>query len=193
MYTERMHGQYECETFEENGILMRRCNFCGKVKELKKDFPKNGIDDHGNIIYRPDCKTCYNIRKHENRHKKSHSDFLGSMKRRGEECPEFSFQEWKEAVIFFGGTCAYCGATPRKNEKLTKDHMVPISMNGTTTPDNIVPACSKCNLSKGNQEMKEWFMKQDFFSQERLNKIFQWRTMQRMLMQSRKGAIDNDK
>lgn len=182
-----MIGPYHSEDIYKDGKLMRRCSFCNQLKPIT-DFASNGFGK-----YRTDCKTCYNIRRKENRNQKTFTDFCGSTKHRCGESPDFTFQEWKEVVIFFGGTCAYCGATPRKNKKLTKDHIVPVSMHGTTTPDNIIPACSKCNSSKGNREMKEWFMKQDFFSQERLNKIFQWRTMQRMLMQSKKGAIDNGK
>lgn len=34
--------------------------------------------------------------------------------------------------------------------KLTKDHLVPRSRGGTTTPENIVPACEECNQKKAN-------------------------------------------
>lgn len=177
-----MTGQYESEDFVDNGQHLRRCSFCGQIKPIE-EFAWNGGKR------RTDCKTCYNIRRKENRGQKSFTNFVNGMKRRGEDLPELTFQEWKEVVIYFGGCCAYCGASPRKNEHLTKDHMIPVSLGGATTPDNIVPACAKCNSSKGNHELKEWFMKQDFFSQERLNKIFQWRSIQRMLISSRKGAM----
>jgi 5-methylcytosine-specific restriction endonuclease McrA len=82
-------------------------------------------------------------------------------------------------LIYFGGKCAYCGSTPRKNKRLTKDHLEPISQGGGTIPENIVPACFSCNSSKGAEDFKDWFMKQSFFSQDSLNTIFKWRSIMR--------------
>ena len=36
---------------------------------------------------------------------------------------------------------------------------------------NIVPACSRCNTSKRNREMEEWYRSQPFFSELRLHRI----------------------
>lgn len=177
----RMKGSFAPDMwYDGNGRRIKRCTFCGEAKPIDC-FPKNGVDSHGNAKYRDDCKTCYNIRRKENRTKKKHNDFIGGQKRRGEENPEFSHQEWKECVIFFGGTCAYCGGTVRKGQRLTRDHLEPVSKGGRTIQSNIVPACGSCNSSKGAEDFKEWFMKQPFFSQDRLNKIFKWRTIMKQL------------
>ena len=42
-------------------------------------------------------------------------------------------------------TCQYCGG----HEDLTFDHVVPRSKGGQTTWENVVAACSPCNLLKG--------------------------------------------
>lgn len=42
-------------------------------------------------------------------------------------------------------TCQYCGA----REELTFDHVVPRAHGGLTTWENVVAACSPCNLRKG--------------------------------------------
>jgi 5-methylcytosine-specific restriction endonuclease McrA len=42
-------------------------------------------------------------------------------------------------------TCQYCGS----REDLTFDHVVPRSRGGHTTWENVVAACSPCNLRKG--------------------------------------------
>ena len=47
--------------------------------------------------------------------------------------------------------CQYCGS----NNDLTFDHVVPRSKGGQTTWDNVVAACSPCNLSKGGAMPKE--------------------------------------
>ena len=172
----RMYGCYPSETVEDQ----RRCVFCGEVKSLA-EYPRNGQDENGEPAYRLDCKVCYNVRRKENKAKKTHSDFIGGQKRRGEESPQLSHQEWKEVMIYFGGSCAYCGCTPKRNQRLTRDHLLPVSAGGTTTPDNIVPACSSCNSSKGAEDFKVWYMRQAFFSQDRLNMIFKWRTILRQI------------
>ena len=170
--SKRMRGHY---TPEQRGDE-RRCSFCGEWKPLSA-FAKNGVDRAGIVKYRDDCKQCYNIRRRENATSKRHSDFVGSMKRRGETDVSYTHQDWKDTVIFFGGECAYCGRTMKKGERLTRDHLVPVRDGGTTTLDNIVPACKHCNSSKGASEWREWFMAQPFFSQERMNKIFKWRSI----------------
>ena len=49
-------------------------------------------------------------------------------------------------------TCQYCGSTERE---LTFDHVVPRRRGGRTTWENIVAACSPCNLRKGGKMPKD--------------------------------------
>ncbi len=52
-------------------------------------------------------------------------------------------------------SCQYCG----EQEELTFDHVIPKSRGGNTTWENVVAACSPCNLRKGNRmpdEVKMW-------------------------------------
>lgn len=49
-----------------------------------------------------------------------------------------------------GFECAYCGTS----EHLTFDHVIPRSKGGRTTWENIVAACSPCNLRKGGKLLK---------------------------------------
>ncbi|MEM6408593.1 MAG: HNH endonuclease [Pseudomonadota bacterium] len=48
-------------------------------------------------------------------------------------------------------SCQYCGA----RGDLTFDHVVPRARGGVTSWDNVVAACSKCNLSKGSKLLKQ--------------------------------------
>jgi len=45
--------------------------------------------------------------------------------------------------------CQYCGESLPTHD-LTFDHVIPRSRGGRTTWDNVVTACSPCNLVKGN-------------------------------------------
>ena len=46
--------------------------------------------------------------------------------------------------------CVYCGAPAAH-----MDHLVPKAQGGTDDPANLVPACAKCNLTKGARTPEE--------------------------------------
>jgi 5-methylcytosine-specific restriction endonuclease McrA len=48
-------------------------------------------------------------------------------------------------------TCQYCGA----QDELTFDHLIPRSRGGQTIWENVVAACSPCNLRKGSHHPRE--------------------------------------
>ncbi len=50
-----------------------------------------------------------------------------------------------------GFSCQYCGSA----EDLTFDHVIPRSRGGRTTWENVVAACSTCNLRKANRLPEE--------------------------------------
>ena len=79
---------------------------------------------------------------------------------------------WLTCVTYFDGECAYCG---RSNAALTADHLVAKANGGTDTPSNIVPACEECNEAKGAMDWRDFIMGLNNFSQERMNRIFNWR------------------
>ena len=64
--------------------------------------------------------------------------------------------------------CAYCG--DRNN--LTIDHVIPRCKGGTDFTKNVVCCCSDCNQRKGHEPWEEWFLNQEFFSEEKYQKIY---------------------
>ena len=48
-------------------------------------------------------------------------------------------------------SCQYCGS----DDDLTFDHLIPRSRGGQTTWTNVVAACLRCNLLKGNRTLEE--------------------------------------
>ena len=57
-----------------------------------------------------------------------------------------------------GFSCQYCGHSQPASD-LTFDHVVPRSRGGRTSWDNVVAACTRCNLAKGNQLPRECGMR----------------------------------
>jgi 5-methylcytosine-specific restriction endonuclease McrA len=51
-------------------------------------------------------------------------------------------------------TCQYCGTVPPR-EELTIDHVIPRSRGGKTVWENVVLACVRCNMKKGNRLPEE--------------------------------------
>ena len=50
--------------------------------------------------------------------------------------------------------CQYCSRHRNglgRRDRLTRDHVKPISRGGANTWDNVVTACTKCNARKGNR------------------------------------------
>ena len=47
-------------------------------------------------------------------------------------------------------TCQYCGATPHRSQ-LNLDHVIPRSLGGKTTWENVVCSCVECNRRKGGR------------------------------------------
>ena len=66
----------------------------------------------------------------------------------------YSAQDVQKQHQYQKGRCYYCG------QKLGKpyhvDHVIPLSRGGSNAPENIVLACSHCNLSKHNRLPHEW-------------------------------------
>lgn len=56
--------------------------------------------------------------------------------------------EWQALLHRYGHRCAICG---RKKNLLTRDHIVPLALNGPDYITNIQPLCRSCNSKKGAQ------------------------------------------
>lgn len=83
----------------------------------------------------------------------------------------YSVDVWEETLRQFEYKCSYCN---KEVDKLTQDHIVPVSKGGGYLRSNIVPACKSCNSSKGNKDMITWYREQDYFIEGNLEKIKEW-------------------
>jgi hypothetical protein len=65
--------------------------------------------------------------------------------------------------------CANC-----EEEATSLDHIVPRFKSGSSNRNNLVPACRRCNTSKASTKVNEWFEKQEFFTQAKMDRINSW-------------------
>lgn len=56
----------------------------------------------------------------------------------------YTAQEWRDLCTKYGHVCLCCG----ERKSLTIDHVLPISLGGDNTINNIQPLCLACNLRK---------------------------------------------
>jgi len=91
---------------------------------------------------------------------------------------DITIKEWQSCLKYFNYQCAYCGMTLNEHktkykEQLHKEH---VDDNGYNDIRNCVPGCKTCNSRKHESNLEEWYLKQKFFSEERLQKIILWTT-----------------
>lgn len=85
--------------------------------------------------------------------------------------PTLSRSDWKECLEFFDYKDAYTGLPM---EVISQDHVIPLSKGGIHSKRNVVPCDNRINSSKQNDDLEEWYRKQEFFCEERLSKIYKW-------------------
>ena len=89
----------------------------------------------------------------------------------------FTLEQWEGCKKHFNNKCAYCGELA---DVLHQEHFIPVSSGGAYVIENIVPACSKCNLSKNKYDFFDWYYKQVFYSKSKEQKILQYLSDVRM-------------
>lgn len=89
--------------------------------------------------------------------------------------------EWELCKVYFNNSCAYCGlpadqhiGSYRGVEKVHDLHKEHVNHLGSNDLNNCIPACKTCNCSKHTSSFEEWYLKQDFYSKEKYDKIIKW-------------------
>jgi len=96
---------------------------------------------------------------------------------------KISIKEWEACQKYFDYKCAYCGLpitehwiTHKGVTKLGGFHKDHNDENGANDLSNCIPACKSCNCHKWNFNFEDWYRKQEFFTEDRYNKIIKWLT-----------------
>ena len=184
------YKSYTCNECLEKGL--KWCSMCMTVKPIE-DFHKNGhtirsfckececkrsLQSKANTHYydRPDVQERRRIQSAECKRRRyateegRQRELIRCHNRRTKVQGTVTLDEWKETLEYFNNSCAYCGSVG----KITQDHIVPIDSGGLNTKYNLVPACPFCNSSKSNRPLVQWYMKQPFATEERLQRVLEF-------------------
>lgn len=152
----------------------QRCKSCGEVKPVTEFYRQAYTQLPSHV-----CKRCTTIKQKMERplHRTRVSKFISKEKQRSPgENVNYTVDDYRDALIQFGDRCCYCGAKEgrKKDTRFDREHFVPLSRGGKTTRNNIGPACPKCNRSRGNMRLFDWFRAQPFYTEKRARKIVEW-------------------
>lgn len=151
---------------------VKRCGTCKTVKPLRAFSYSNSASD-GYSCRCKECKNQVNRRTYQRYYDRDRVTGYYTAKmhaRRAVSAGSFTEEQWQRCCSYFNHECAYCGAT----ERLTVEHIIPVSKFGASKIYNIIPACLACNCSKCDHDILEWYPKQPFYTEERLLKIHSW-------------------
>lgn len=130
---------------------MKVCRLCGRGKPADQFLAGKAKKPSSA------CATCR--RKAQANHVKNYYRRLPPDKRhtlthkRRAESYGVEHSEYSRTAILarWGHRCAYCPSVATH-----LDHVIPLSKGGADAEHNIVPACQRCNLSKGAKTLAEW-------------------------------------
>lgn len=145
------------------------CEYCNVEKEQKKshyikakrhfcsischsNFRKEKLPFTEQPSYKGVRKEGESKQIYHKRYVKNNPDIISHLKARRYAKEKNSkgshtLEDWNKLKDSYGNVCAFC----KSDEKLTKDHIIPISKNGTDFIENIQPLCKSCNSKKHNK------------------------------------------
>lgn len=163
----------------KENITEKKCSCCGKILSIN-NFYKDSCNKDG---YNNQCKECRKeIDKEYLQNPQGQAvKFNARNRRRMKEKQQgngITTEQWYEMNSWFEWKCAYSGEPLNKSKDTygrSIDHIVALKNGGEHEIWNLVPMRLGYNSSKNdNLDMEEWYRQQEYFSEERLQKIYEW-------------------
>ena len=151
-------AEYKKQYYEENKE---------EIKEYQKQYQKQYREENKEEI--AECKKQWRENNPEKVFNK-HNERRNKLENQGEGITK---EQWYEMMCFFNWSCAYSGIQLNKDNR-SIDHIVPLSLNGEHEIWNCIPMYMPYNSSKNTKNMEKWYKEQEFYSEERLQKIYEW-------------------
>ena len=160
-YAKEYHKEYHRENKEKEK------EYREKNKERKKEYMKQWRKEN-----EEHCK------RYRKQYKINNPDKIFNYHHKRRELTEsqgsgITKEQWYEMMCFFDWKCAYSGIALGKDTR-TIDHIISLKNKGEHEIWNLVPMYANYNYSKQDKDMLEWYQQQEFYSEERLNKIYEW-------------------
>lgn len=168
---------YRIGKYVDEKYRYARCKGCGQTfSNIDRYFHVN-LGELTNICLEcfPTYYTIENVAKRRSEiYVKNNKNRQHSQNRRTRQkalLSDLTFEQWLDSLEYFNNECAYCGYD---DDDLEQEHVKPLSKGGEYTKSNIIPACKRCNTSKSNRNLNDWYKKQEFYNEEKLEKILDW-------------------
>ena len=165
--------------------LKSRCKKCDKQyyennKEHIKEYRENN-KEHIKEYYKEWREENKDYRKEYEkqwRENNFHNEFNRRNKRRiklENQGRGITKEQWLEMFKFFDFKCAYSDISLGYKENRSIDHIIAIDNGGLNEPWNCIPMVKSYNSSKNKRvDVMNWYMEQEYFNIDRLNKIVEW-------------------
>lgn len=173
---ERVQKTKEWKIKNKDKVINYRINNKDKNREYRRRYREKNAEADNKRANEWRKKNCDKVSEYRKKWISENKDKCRkyNQKRRASKKSNGGFYtdaEWEECLEFFNHKCAYSG---EDMERVSADHIIPLSKGGTSYINNIVPCELKINDSKGSKNLEEWYLSQEFYSDERYEKIKEW-------------------
>lgn len=162
-----------------------------RILEQKKVYYRENKDERAEYSRQYAKRNSEKIKAYKRQYKRDNKELfrIHKQKRKAkkDKLPAtLTAQQWEATKKAFDYRCAYCGMFEERHlqefgESLHQDHFVPLSKGGGYTPENIVPACRRCNSSKRDGLFEEWYPNYEFYDRKREIRILTFLRKQQAL------------
>jgi hypothetical protein len=138
-------------------------NNADKIKKYQKEYRKNNaeqIKEQKKEYYQNNLEKEFN--RSNRRRQREKSQGMGITK-----------EQWLDMMKYFDWKCAYSGKSLKDNNR-TIDHVKPLIKGGLNEIFNCVPCDRSVNSSKHDKDFLQWYEKQEFYDESRLQRIYEW-------------------
>lgn len=160
---EELHRALESSVTEIDKHTIYRCPKCEETSPL----PEGWRESLSPLL----CAKCTANAEKKHRaklHRRNIRSALARARAAGRQATLTEVQ-WHRTVEHWSGQCAYCGNSPW----FVVSFAVPIELGGDASRGNCVPACFRCDATKGRRNLPE-LCREEAFSGERLSEIARW-------------------
>ncbi|QBY56073.1 HNH endonuclease [Cupriavidus oxalaticus] len=142
----------------------KKCKDCGKMLPVTREyfgqFKNRKANGEVVIGFRNSCRTC--MAANTARHSANNPDLVQERNRLRRERNlqgggDYTVEDIEAIRRELADACRFCALPLNRQGEV--EHLTPVARGGTSNPNNLTLACSRCNLAKGNKtltEFNEW-------------------------------------